>query len=278
MKAFSKLIKLKKILQEMHSVLIAYSGGADSTFLLKAAVDALGKKVLAVTANSATYPKEELIFSKKTAKVLKARHRIIKTQELNSKRFTTNPVNRCYFCKKELFSRLNKIAKSNKINFVLDASSVSDKKDFRPGSLARKELGVRSPLEEAGFSKKDIRRLSRRIGLNTWNKPSLACLASRIPYGNSISVSLLRRIERAEKILRDAGFNQVRLRSYNGLCRIEVENSQIPNLIKKRGLVIEKLKGLGYNYITVDLEGYRTGSMNPAFVRKGWVNPKKVLI
>ena len=257
-----KLAKLKKILRSMDSVLLAYSGGADSTFLLKVAKDQLGSKVLAVTASSATYPAEELTFSKKMARDLKVKHLVVRTEELKNRKFVNNPVNRCYFCKLELFRRLKDIARKNKLNFVVDASNISDLKDFRPGSIAKKELRVRSPLEEAGFTKDDIRKASKKFGLPTADKPSLACLASRIPYGMRISIPVLSRVNRAEGILKKLGFKQVRLRHYQGTCRIEVPKRDIPGLIKKRDFVLDRLKRLGYNYITVDLGGYRTGSMN----------------
>lgn len=248
----------------MGSVLLAYSGGADSTFLLRAARDALKDKVLAVTAKSPTYPDEELIFSKNMAKMLGVKHKIINTLELMNNKFSSNPINRCYFCKKELFAKLTKIAKQKKLNFVIDATNVSDKDDFRPGNKAKKELKVRSPLVEAGFSKNNIRKISKKLGIITWDKPSLACLASRIPYGTKISPEILKRISRAEVFLGNLNFKQVRLRHYNGLCRIEVVRQDIPRLINKAQPIVDKFKKLGYNYITVDLEGYRTGSMNLA--------------
>ncbi|PIP21284.1 MAG: TIGR00268 family protein [Candidatus Omnitrophica bacterium CG23_combo_of_CG06-09_8_20_14_all_40_11] len=259
-----KLSRLKKIISNMDSVLLAFSGGVDSTFLLKVASTVLSQdKILAVTAYSATYPKEELLFSQNMARSFGVRHKIIKTYELEDKRFTANPTNRCYFCKKELFSRLKALAKKFKLNFVADASNVSDKQDFRPGNIAKEEFKIRSPLQEAGISKEDIRLLSKRLGLSTWNKPAMACLASRIPYGRKITSRILARINKAEVFLRQLGFLQVRLRHYNGLCRIEVLREDIPALMHKRNLIVEKLKRLGYNYITVDLEGYRTGSLNP---------------
>ena len=258
----SKLGSLKKIIGSMPSALVAYSGGVDSTFLLKIAKDVLGDNVLAVTAVSATYPKEELASSKKTASNLNARHKIIRTGELDSEKFVSNPKNRCYFCKKELFEKLRGIARQNRLDFVLDASNASDRMDVRPGSLAARELGVRSPLSEAGMTKQDIRRESRKLKLPTWDKPSLACLASRIPYGSRISIPVLSRINEGERYLKKIGFSQVRLRHYNDMCRIEVDDRQIPMLIKKRGAIVERLKRLGYNYVTMDMEGYRTGSMN----------------
>ena len=257
-----KFSKLKKILSQMKSVLVAYSGGVDSTFLLKVAKEVLGERVLAVTANSPTYPRSELKFSRRMAKYLKAKHLVIKTREFEDRQFLKNSRKRCYFCKKELFNRLNKIAGKNNINCVIDATNYSDRKDFRPGSLAKKQLGVRSPLEEAGLTKQDIRKLSKKLRIPTWNKPSLACLASRIPYGININGEILNQIDKAECIIRSMGFKEVRLRHYNGLARIEVIKEDIPRLIKMRRLIVDKLKSLGYNYITVDLEGYRMGSLN----------------
>lgn len=273
---YPKLIRLEKIFKKMGSVLIAYSGGLDSTFLLRVAKDVLGDRVLAVTANSPTFPKEELYFAGDMASALKVRHKIIKTQELRNINFVSNLKERCYFCKKDLFSRLKKIAVTEKLRFVVDASNISDIQDYRPGAKAKRELRVRSPLQEAGFNKDEIRVLSRKLGLPTWNKPSLACLASRIPYGTKITPEILAKVNQAENILRGMGFLQVRLRHYNGLCRIEVNKDQVPKLLDNKDSVVENLKKLGYNYITVDLEGYRTGSMNSVFLKSGKaINSKK---
>lgn len=264
----TKLNRLKKTISGMGSVLVAFSGGVDSTFLLKVCSMVLPEdKLLAVTASSATYSKEELQSAKGIARSLGIRHKIIKTGELRNKRFARNPANRCYFCKKELFCKLRSMAERSKLNYVIDASNRSDRYDFRPGSRAKEEFKVRSPLQEAGLGKEEIRRLSRKFGLVTWDKPAMACLASRIPYGSKITPFVLAKVNRAELFLRRSGFKQVRLRHYKDLCRIEVLKEDIPRLISRRDLIVEKLKGLGYNYITVDLEGYRTGSLNEVIKR-----------
>jgi len=258
-----KLLKLKNILARMGSVVIAYSGGLDSAFLLKAASIVLpGRNILAVTAASEIYPRDELDSAKKIARSLGVRHKIIRTNELGNSSFVRNTPQRCFYCKKELFTRLQDIASRNDIKFIADATNLSDAKDFRPGGIAIKRLGIRSPLKEAGMNKEDIRVLSKKMRLETWDKPALACLASRIPYGVKITAAVLRRIEKAEAHLKRAGFRQVRLRHHGKLCRIEVERENVLLLVKKRKMLVEKLKALGYNYITVDLEGYRTGSFN----------------
>jgi uncharacterized protein len=252
-----KIEKLKSILRKIGTVVVAYSAGADSTFLLKVAKDTLGQRVLAVTADSPSYPRQELAAAKGLTRLLGVRHKIIKTAEFKHRRFVANPQNRCYFCKQELFSRLKALAKRHKFNFVVDASNLSDKKDFRPGALAKSALGIRSPLEEAGFSKEDIRRASRKLGLPTWDKPAQACLASRVPYGLKITPAILRRVEKAEIYLRGLGLRQVRLRHYHGLCRIETAPEEMPRLFRRRAAVARRLRQLGYEYITLDLEGYR---------------------
>lgn len=253
----------------MSSVLIAYSGGVDSTFLLKVAVDTLGKdNVLAVTADSETYPRQELAFARSVARKFGVQHIVIRTDELRNPRFSANPQDRCYYCKRELFSKLKRIAREKNIQYVLDASQASDKNDFRPGGKAVQELGICSPLKEAGFTKEEIRALSKKYKLPTWNMPSKACLASRFPYGHAITAQGLRRVEKAEKILQDLGFAQNRVRTYGDLCRIEVEKNNIPKLMRALDeSSLRKLKSLGYIYVTVDMQGYRTGSLNEGLTR-----------
>lgn len=254
----------------MESVLIAYSGGVDSSFLLKAARDILGDKVTAVTAASPTYPSYETEAAKKMAERLCVRHLIIKTDEFSNSKFTNNLQDRCYWCKKELFLRLAALAKQYKLNYVLDGSNYDDSKDFRPGMKAANEFGVRSPLKEAGFTKKEIRRFSKKFGLPTWNKPSLACLASRFPYGMKITKGNLTKVDKAEKFLRKSGITQVRVRHHGKIVRIEVLKDEIPKLLeqKLRRQILSRFKKFGYSYVTVDLEGYRTGSMNEVLKRR----------
>lgn len=259
-----KLRRLKRILAEMRSVLIAYSGGVDSTFLLKVAVDILKDKVVAVTAVSETYPEGEYREARKLARFVGVKHLTVETSELKDRKFTRNQPDRCYFCKKELFAGLQKIARAQRLDWVADGANLDDARDFRPGSRAAGELGVRSPLQEAKLTKKDIRLLSRKMKLPTWNRPSLACLASRFPYGRAITSGELKKIAEAEKFFRKAGFRQIRVRHHGRTCRIELEPGDLGRLIEKklRIKVVKKLKSLGFTYICLDLEGYRPGSMN----------------
>lgn len=249
----------------MKSVVIAYSGGLDSTFLLKAAVDILGKdKTLAVTARSETYPNSEYRKAKRLAKNMGARHITISTKELELDNFKRNPVNRCYYCKKELFKKLDDIRRKRKLGHVLDGTNYDDLKDIRHGRKAARELGVKSPLLEAGMGKRDIRKFSRELKLSTWDKPSFACLASRIPFHNNINSSDLKRIDEAEAYLRKLGFKQVRVRLHKNIARIEVEKKDLAKAVKQGSIIAKKLKKLGFVYSTLDLEGYRTGSMHEA--------------
>jgi len=260
-----KQAKLKKILKALKSVVIAYSGGVDSTFLLKAAVDTLGREnVLAVTAKSETYPSREFREAKTMAKRIGARHKIIHTSELAIKGFKNNPVNRCYYCKKELFSRLKNIAKNEKLDYCIDGANYDDLKDIRYGRFAAKELNVRSPLVEAKITKEDIRKFSKRLCLRTWDKPSFACLASRFPHKSRITREKLSTVEKAEEFLRGLGIKQVRVRHYGNLARIEAYPEDIKILLAPGNTkrISQKFKKYGFLYTTVDLEGYRTGSMN----------------
>lgn len=262
-----KLDRLRKILKKMRRVVIAFSGGLDSTFLLKAAIDALGREnVLAVTAKSAAYPEREYKSAVKLTHELKARGITIRAKGTANAVFLKNPVNRCYYCKKELFSRLKKIAREKAFYCVIDGSNADDKKDLRFGSIAARELGVRSPLTEAGIGKGELRAYSRRLGLSTWDRPSFACLASRFPYGSRITRAKLGMVDMAEEALQRQGFRQVRVRTHGEIARLEV----LPDDIKRfsdtrlRKTVISALKNLGFLYVTLDLDGYRTGSMNEA--------------
>lgn len=261
-----KFKRLKEILKKMKSAAIAFSGGVDSTFLSKTAYDTLGREnVLAVTAVSETYPNSELKDAKKLAKLIGVRHIIIKTAELKDANFKANPPDRCYYCKGELFNKIRKIAEGEGIECIADASNYDDLKDFRPGRRAAQERGVRSPLREARLTKEDIRTLSKRLGLPTWNKPAYACLASRMPYYETITKRKLTQIDSAEQLLRDKfEFRQVRVRRHGDIARIEVAPDEIYKFFVDglREDIVKKFNKIGFKYITVDLKGYRTGSMN----------------
>ncbi len=259
-----KLQELQNILSEMGSVLISYSGGVDSTFLLKVARDVLGDNVIAVTARSLTYPIRELKEAETLARKLEVKHLIIDSEEIDIPGFSHNPPDRCYFCKKELFSKLKEIARQEGMDYVADGCNLDDMDDFRPGTKAAEEAGVRSPLKEAKLTKDDIRELSAQLGLPTWDKPSVACLASRFPYGDAITAEGLKMVGEAEEYLYGLGFKQLRVRHHKDMARIEVPPEDIETFFEGdlREKVVRHLKEVGYNYVTLDLQGYRTGSMN----------------
>ncbi|SHJ77404.1 ATP-dependent sacrificial sulfur transferase LarE [Tepidibacter formicigenes] len=263
-KTQGKLEKLKSILKDMESVAVAFSGGVDSTFLLKIAKEVLEDKVIAITVNAFIHTKRELDESKGYANEIGVKHIILPIDDIKIKEFIENTPDRCYYCKKEIFNKIKEIADNHNIKCIVDGSNIDDLKDFRPGMRALKELNVISPLKEAGLTKNEIRQLSKEMNMSTWDKPSFACLASRIPYNNKITKEKLKMIEFGEEFLLSLGFKQMRVRHHGEIARIEIPKDEIKkffdfNLIEK---VTQKFKEIGFTYVTLDLSGYRTGSMN----------------
>jgi pyridinium-3,5-biscarboxylic acid mononucleotide sulfurtransferase len=266
----TKIEQLKSNLAQMKSVLIAFSAGVDSTFLLKIAHMVLGDRAVALTATSATVPPGELDAARAFTRSLGCRHVVVDSHEMENPSFLQNPVNRCFFCKDELYRICHHQARQLDIQVIVDGTNLDDLKDHRPGLKAADALGIRHPLVEAGMTKDDIRRHSRELGLPTWDKPSSPCLSSRFPYGTAITLEKLKKVGACEVFLKELGFREFRVRYHGDLARIEVALEHIDRLMEKdtREAVVHRFKEIGFNFVSVDLQGYRTGSLNEALAAK----------
>ena len=255
---------LRRLIATFDSAIVAFSGGVDSAYLAWVSHDVLGERVLAVTADSPSYPDRHRALALDVAAKFAFPHEIIRTDEMAKPEYRANPVNRCYYCKQELYTHLSAIAKARGMQVILDGNNADDRGDYRPGRQAAREFGVRSPLDEVGLTKQEIRDLSQAAGLPTWNEPASACLSSRIPYHSEVTDEKLRTIEQAERVLRDLGFRVCRLRHHDTIARIELGTDEMTRALDPaiRAELVRQLKALGYQFVTLDLQGYRLGSLN----------------
>jgi pyridinium-3,5-biscarboxylic acid mononucleotide sulfurtransferase len=265
-----KVARLRRALQEMERVLVCFSAGVDSAYLLAEAANVLGEGAVAFTAVSPSYPDWELASGRAITERLGVRHEMVETAEVDDPRYAANPVNRCYFCKSELFERAARAAEALGIRFILDGFNADDRGDHRPGRKAGQERAIRSPLDEVGMTKADVREAARRLGVEVWDKPALACLSSRFPYGTEITPERLAQVARSEAALRELGFRVFRVRYHGEVARVEVAPEELDRMLspKVREAVTAALKAAGFAYVAVDLEGYRTGAMNETLGRR----------
>lgn len=262
--AQSKLERLQTLLCDLESVAVAYSGGVDSTLVLRVAHDALGDRAIALTAISPSLPEHERLEAEAIAQEIGVRHVPLETRETEDPRYIANAPDRCFFCKDEVYGRLVDFARREGYRHLVDGTNADDAGDHRPGRAAARKHGVRSPLEEVGLAKSEVREAARRLGLSNWDKPAAACLASRVPYGSPITEHMLSQVERAESALKRMGFGQLRVRHHDRIARIEVDPAEFESVLARREEIVERLTDIGFAYVSLDLAGFRSGSMNEA--------------